>query len=167
MFDLELLIVVKQGHRKARAKSLADLAELDWIVTGPLSGPGAIHQKAFEDAGLPMPRLAMHCDSVGSSMQSIQHSEVASFVPRPIAEAAEASGTAQIVRVKERFQPLRISMYRPAQNILTPAGQALYSAIRTVSNTVPKFRAQDGKGQETPAAAKRTVKAASKTAGKA
>jgi len=137
LFELDLVIVVRQGHRKARARSLAELTGIDWIVTGPMAGPGAIHQRAFQDAALPMPRVAMHCDSVGSSLQIIEHSDVASFVPQPLAEVAAAAGRVQIVPVKERFQTLRISMFMPTQSILTPAGQALYSALRTVSNTLP------------------------------
>lgn len=133
LFQVRLVPVLKHKHPLARAKSLADLTGLDWMITGPSPGPGAVHQNAFVSAGLEPPRCALHCEPVGGALQMIEHSNLASFMPEPMAAAAEAAGLVSIVHVKEKPPPLAISIFMSAERILTPAGQALYSAIRSVS----------------------------------
>lgn len=137
LFETELVVVLRRRHRLAKAKSLQLLTSLHWILTGPRNGPGAIHDRAFRDAGLHPPACLTHCESVAAAVHFVAHSDAASFVPRPIAEAFEQSGQVTVVEVEEETPPMRISLVQPSQSILTPAGQALYSAIRTVSRSLP------------------------------
>lgn len=136
LFEVELAVVLRRGHRLAHLNSLQDLSTLDWILTGPRNGPGAIHEQAFRAAGLEPPVCLTHCESVAATMHFVAHSDAASFVPRPIAEAFERSRLVSVVRIAEPTPPMRISLVRPNQSILTPAGQALFSAIRTVSRSL-------------------------------
>lgn len=138
LFELDLVVALKHGHPLARAKSLRSLTQLSWMVTGPLHGPGAVHEQAFLDAGLEPPTCVTHCESVGSAFQIIEHSNVASFVPRTLAEEAQAAKLVSIVDVKEKLPSLQISIFLPAQKILTPAGKALYSAVHSVSHALRK-----------------------------
>lgn len=137
LFEVELAVVLRRGHRLAKLKSLQALTNLNWILTGPKNGPGAIHDRAFRDAGLQPPVCLTHCESVAAAVHFVAHSDAASFVPRPIAEAFEQSRVVTIVDIAEHTPPMRISLVQPSQSILTPAGQALYSAIRTVSRSLP------------------------------
>ncbi|MGD9944921.1 MAG: LysR family transcriptional regulator [Burkholderiaceae bacterium] len=135
LFEVRMVPVLKRRHKLARARSIAELASLDWMITGPDAGPGAIHESVFVAVGLPPPHCVLHCESVGGAMQMIEHSDLASFVPEPMAEAAEAAGLVSIVRVKETLPPAAVSIFMAAERILTPAAQALYSAIRSVSRS--------------------------------
>lgn len=136
LFDLDLVVALKRGHPKARARSLRDLVGLPWLVTGPIAGPGAVHTAAFVDAGLEPPRCVMHCESVGGAIQIIEHSGVASFVPRHLAEEAQAAELLTIVPVQEKLPALEVFAFMPAQKMLTPAGQALWSAMHSVSRAL-------------------------------
>lgn len=133
LFEVDLVVTVRHGHPLASARSLAELAALDWMIAGPHAGPGAVHVEAFVAAGLQPPRCLMHCDSVGGALQLVEHSEFASFVPRPLAEAAAAAGRVALVPIAERLPTLVLQLFMPTQRILTPAGQALYSAVHSVS----------------------------------
>ena len=136
LFDIELVVVVKRGHRAARARSLKDLVGEEWIVTGPYAGPGAVIERTFVKYGIAAPRYSMLCDSVAAALHMLAHSELVSFVPRPPAVLAERAGEVVIVPVKERAEPVTISVFMPAQAILTPAAQALVSAIRAFGKRV-------------------------------
>ncbi|AZG11250.1 LysR family transcriptional regulator [Pigmentiphaga sp. H8] len=136
LFTLDLVVAVRHGHPKARAKSLRALADVPWLVTGPADGPGMVIERSFVDAGLPPPQCVMHCESVGGAIQIIEHGNIASFVPRYLAEEAQAGGMLAIVPVAETLPSLTISAFMPVQKILSPAGQALYSAIHSISRSL-------------------------------
>lgn len=136
LFEVELAVILRRGHRLANLKSLQALSNLNWILTGPKNGPGAIHEQAFRGAGLEPPVCLTHCESVAATVHFVAQSDAASFVPRPIAEAFEQSRLVTIIDIAEPTPPMRISLVKTSQSILTPAGQALYSAIRTVSRSL-------------------------------
>lgn len=136
LFTLDLVVAVRHGHPKARARSLRALTGVPWLITGPADGPGMVIRQSFVDAGLPPPQCVMHCESVGGAIQIIEHANVASFVPRYLAEEAQAGGMLAIVPVAEALPSLTISAFMPVQKILSPAGQALYSAIHGISRTL-------------------------------
>lgn len=140
LFETELVVVLRHGHQLAKEKSLATFAELNWILAGPRDGPGAIHDQAFKNAGLVPPVCSTHCESVSAAVQFVAHSDAASFVPRPIAEVFEETGLVKIIDITEPAPLVRISLVRPNQTILTPAGQALYSAVRSVSRSLASVR---------------------------
>lgn len=137
LFDVDLVVVVKRGHRLSKARSLADLVDLDWVITGPQAGPAEIQEEAFKLAGLGQPRCVMHCESIAGALQLIQHSQSASYIPKVVAEEAQAAGLVNIVPIKEKPpRALPIGILLPTTSMLTPAGQALYSAIRTVGRSL-------------------------------
>jgi DNA-binding transcriptional LysR family regulator len=136
LFSMELVVAIKRGHSRSKAQSLRQLIDLPWMITGPHSGPGAVLAQAFINAGCRLPRCVMHCESVGGAIQIIEHSGLVSFVPRQLAEVAQAAGLVSIVNVQESLPKLEIYSFLPSHKILTPAGQALYSAVQTVSRSL-------------------------------
>ena len=131
LLSVELVAVVKRGHRSAGAVSLAALQDEEWIVMGPHGGPGAIVAPIFQQQGLSAPLCVMYVEPGTAALEMIKHTNLVGFVPRPIALAAKHE--LQIVPVKEKIEPLTISIFMHKQSILTPASQALVSAIRSVS----------------------------------
>jgi LysR family transcriptional regulator, regulator of abg operon len=136
LFEVELAVVLRRGHQLAKTKTLQALTHLPWILAGPRNGPGAIHDGAFRDAGLQPPICRTHCESVAAAVHFITHSDAVCFIPRPIAEFYEKSNLITLVTIAEATPPMRISLVQKSQSILPPAGQALYSAIRSVSRSL-------------------------------
>ena len=58
-----MVIVAQRGHPLSRARRLVELAECEWVLSSPSSGPGAVIEEAFAQAGLPRPRIRMLCES--------------------------------------------------------------------------------------------------------
>lgn len=135
LLDVELVVVLRRGHPLAKLKSLEGLASLDWILAGPKNGPGAVHDRAFRDAGLHPPQFLTNCESVSAAVYFVAHSDAASFVPRPIAASLEEGGLVTIVEVADPTPVVRVSLMQPTNSILTPAGQAFCSAICSVGRS--------------------------------
>lgn len=125
--------VVRPGHPLVGQNRLADLAELAWIAAGPTTGPGDACQQAFANAGLPQPTIAARSETVETAVHLIARSDWASFIPEPLARDAAERGILSILSIQENLPELQVSLFRPAKRILTPAAQALYSAIRGAS----------------------------------
>jgi LysR family transcriptional regulator of abg operon len=135
LLDVELVVVLRRGHPLSKLKSLEGLANLNWILAGPKDGPGAVHDRAFRDAGIKPPQFLTNCESVSAAVYFVAHSDAASFVPRPIATSFEESGLVTVVEVADSAPVVRVSLMHPTNSILTPAGQAFYSAISSVGRT--------------------------------
>ncbi|MCK9512699.1 MAG: LysR substrate-binding domain-containing protein [Pigmentiphaga sp.] len=133
LFELDLVVAARRDHPQAHANSLRQLADWQWIITGPLHGPGAVHETAFRQAGFRPPLCAMHCEATGCALQILEQSDLLSFVPRRLAEQERDAGRLAIIDIREDIPSLQIALFLPARKILSPAGQALYSAIHSVS----------------------------------
>ena len=128
LMDVELVVAVRKGHRKAHSKSIKDFLEEDWMVMGPPDGPGAIVGQVFEKYGLQAPATPLYLETVWSALEVIRHSDLIGFIPRPLALwAAQGIAVAPVVEV---LPLLRIHAITSKKTILTPAARALISAIR-------------------------------------
>jgi len=128
MLDTEMVVAVRKGHAKARVRSIADLADQEWMVMGPRGGPGAIVGQVFGQYGFQAPTTPLYLETVWSALEVIRHSDLVGFIPRPLAEWAAADIC--VPPLRESFPLLRIHAITPSKTILTPAARALISAIR-------------------------------------
>lgn len=132
LFDVELVVVVKRGHPRALARSIAALGGEEWVVTGPAQGPGAVVADLYRRNDLAPPAQSIYLETVSSAVEMIRHTEFAGLLPAPV--AAAAGDSLVVVPVRKRCEPLRMGIAVPARAILTPAARALVSAIRATSS---------------------------------
>ncbi len=128
LLDVELVVAVRRGHRQAKAKSIQELLDEDWMVMGPPGGPGAIVGSVFQKNGLKPPTTPLFLETVWSALEVIRHSDLIGFIPRPL--ALREGKDIVVVPVAETLPSLRIHAITTRKTILTPAGRALISAIR-------------------------------------
>lgn len=128
LLDVDLVVAVRRGHRKARAKSIKEFLDEDWMVMGPPGGPGAIVGQVFEKNGLRPPATVLYLETVWSALEVIRHSDLIGFIPKPL--ALWAAQDIAVAPVAEVLPILRIHAITSKKTILTPAARALISAIR-------------------------------------
>ncbi len=128
--------VVRLGHPLATRTRLADLENLAWVAAGPTTGPGDACQRAFSIANRPTPVMAARSETVETAIHLISRSDWACFIPEPLALDAAKRSIISLVPILEPLPELEVSLFRPSKRILTPAAQALYSAIRSSSRSL-------------------------------
>ena len=129
--------VLRPGHPRANLTRLSELADLAWVAAGPTTGPGDACPRAFATAGLAAPSVAARSETVETALHLIARADWACFIPESLARDAAKRGIICMVPVEDSLPELQVSLFRPAKRILTPAAQALYSAVRTASRSLP------------------------------
>ncbi len=129
LIDVDLVLAVRKGHRLAKRVSIQDFLDQDWMVMGPPKGPGAIISSVFEQFGLSAPASPLYLQTVWSALEVIRHTDLIGFIPRHL--ALRESKDIVVVPLIEKLPTIRIHAITLKNTLLTPAGRALLSAIRT------------------------------------
>jgi len=129
LYTIDPAIIARRGHPLAAARSLAALAEAEWVRTGPPGFTPALPQ-AFEAAGLPAPRYRVDCQSFLALPEFVAQSDLLAVVPWQIAAREEAAGRVVRVRVREALPAREISLFRRADVPLTPIARECVEILR-------------------------------------
>jgi DNA-binding transcriptional LysR family regulator len=138
LLPLDLAVTVRRGHPRGRARSLRELQQDDWIVTGPRGGPGAVVEETFCAHGLAPPSCTTYLGTAWAALEMIKNTDLVAFVPRLV---AQAEAGVQVIRVPEQAPQQRICLLFRRESVLTPAAGALLSAIRASAR---QWRGRDG-----------------------
>ncbi|MDX1376529.1 MAG: LysR substrate-binding domain-containing protein, partial [Burkholderiales bacterium] len=132
LYTIEPAIIARRGHPLARARSLPELADAEWVRTGPPGYSPALPQ-ACEAAGLPPPRYRVDCQSFLALPEFVAQSDLLAVVPWQLAAREEAAGRVVRVRVREPLPAREICLFRRADVPLTPiARECVEILLRTV-----------------------------------
>ena len=81
------VIVAKQGHRLAKARTFDDLRDAHWLLAGPKLGPGDPVHLGLEQRGLAVPRVALECESLATLLAVLPSMDTLTMLPRRFYEA--------------------------------------------------------------------------------
>lgn len=112
----EACIAARRGHPRAQATSLRELVDDEWLRSGPPGGPATVIERAFLEAGLPLPKTFVQCESFLALPDIVANSDVVAIVPVQILQQHGARAGLVQVRVGERLAPTEVSL-------LTRAGE--------------------------------------------
>jgi DNA-binding transcriptional LysR family regulator len=136
-FSAPNAVVLREGHPLAEARTLAELAHLEWLATSfGAHGLGTRIGKIFAQAGLPAPERLMRVESVIAAFALLRHTDVVSLIPADLLACPETKG---IRAVALDLQPARsdFNLIRRADEPLTPAAAAFVACLR--ARTMERF----------------------------
>lgn len=122
LFRYDMAVVARRGHPLARARSMAALADADWVLNhGPGEGE-ALMQRLFGQHGVPVPPPHRICLAHASSqiLALIGRSDRLSFCPWPLLEGDGFAQTLEALPLAERFGPNVVGLVRRAQEAPSP-----------------------------------------------
>lgn len=128
----EAVIIARRGHPLAAAHSLAELAEAEWIRTGPPDYTPAL-PAAFRAAGLPPPRYRVGCESFLALSALVAQSDLLAVVPWQIAAREKKAGWIVRIPVREAMPAREISVFRRADVPLTPIAREFVEVLRAAA----------------------------------
>ncbi len=130
LFENTRIVVGRQGHPLAGAKSLKELAAADWatpsldvIATEDLN-------EVFARFKLGQPQIRLQANSAMSLLVALAHSDLLTMLPRQWAEFALTQHALQVIDVRERLTAPGIVFVRKADLPLTPAAEHLSDLLK-------------------------------------
>jgi DNA-binding transcriptional LysR family regulator len=120
-----MVVVVRKGSARARARQLAQLADAQWVYTGGLgSGPNndaGYALQLFEQHGLPPPPAGVVVNSTLSLLALLGAGDYVGLLPRELAQHPLAAPYLSIVPIAEEGLPLTIGAIVRSDAVVTPA----------------------------------------------
>lgn len=128
----EAVIIARRDHPLAGARSLAALADAEWIRTGTPGNTSALPE-VFRAAGLPPPLYRVDCASFLAVPEVVARSELLAVVPWQIAAREERAGSIRRLQVREAMPAREISLFRRADVPPTPIARECAEILRALA----------------------------------
>ena len=140
LIDTPIVVISAASSPHVRAKSLAELTDAQWIMIGAPMGPGDIFRKPFVDHGLTPPRAMTTSESFFGALSLVESLGAVCTFPLRLLEDIRKGWRIAAIPIREKIDPLRISLMLRAGHPLTPAGEALANCIRRRAGTLARER---------------------------
>ena len=134
----EFVVYCAAGHRLARRKSITldDLAEERWAVATSASGafgPLLVLRKAFEERGLPAPRITLVSDLVMFRLRAVARSDLLGTAVKSNIEEAATRLRLKIlpIRRSDWVRPVAVAYRRDAY--LSPAARRFIEILKATA----------------------------------
>lgn len=133
----ELVVVARRGHPLARAKSLHELAQADWLIFNRPGSRGAL-ERTYEAHGLTPPASLLHCESYATALGLIVRTDLIGLVLRELTEMPLADRFFRRVHLRETVARPTIGIFSRADAPLSPAAAAMVQALTATARAMPK-----------------------------
>ncbi len=130
LFDNTRVILGRKDHPLAKARSLKELVDAEWITTSITTKAEEELGPLFAEHGLPPPRLAMRAESAQTFLVSMVYSDLLMMVPVQWVKFPLWRDVLQQVKVKESLPAPPVHIVRRAGMPLTPAAEYFCDMIR-------------------------------------
>jgi LysR family transcriptional regulator of abg operon len=129
LFRHKYMVVARKGHPLRNARSLAQLAESDWISLLPPGSPGGPLDRAFSLAGLPVPQQVIQCDSFSVAVGLLAKTDLLGIWSQRMLTQSFARDLLQQIPVAEPMPTYTVGMFTRADPPLTPVAAAMAKAV--------------------------------------
>lgn len=129
LMSTTMVVVVRKGHPRAKARHLAQLADAKWVYTGGFDASAATSPatvtgyalQLFERHGLPAPPAGAVVNSTLALISLVGTGDYVGLLPRQIAEHPLAAQHLSIMRLAEDGLPLTIGAMIRRDSVISPA----------------------------------------------
>ena len=145
----DIVIVTSKSSPHAKARSIGDLSDADWMMIGSPGGPGDIFEPVFRENGFRSPVARTSSESYLAAFEIVQSlGLVCTFPGRFLREQRDRYPDLVVIPVRETISPLEISLLTRADVPPTPAAREMAACIRRRVNTV--YRPVRGQTKSNP-----------------
>lgn len=139
LYRTEHVVVARKGHALAKARSLADLVDADWLDLMQIGQVGAPLSRMFAAAGLSAPRQ-VHCDSFNTIVAMVTKTDMLATFPSWLLEEPFARDLLVPIRLAEPMPTLNVGMFTRADSPLTPTAAAMAKEVIAVGRRLAQRR---------------------------
>ncbi len=132
LYRNDSVIAAHPLHPLRHARTLAELAETEWLLTGQgLKGPGSAIVEAFESQGLPPPHVALRCDNLGSAqMLLLTNPKLLCLLPRKVVCAPPLDRFLIALPLTDTLPSHMVSLIYPSDLPMTPVAADFATLLR-------------------------------------
>lgn len=129
LIDSPVVIAARAGHPLARCRRLADLADADWVLTGPGKGPGDPVHIGVDRPDLPSPRITLECESFSTLLAVLPRMDAIALMPRRFFDSHGPRTGLVALPIADALPASTIHLSLRSDSPLTRPGQRLLAAF--------------------------------------
>ncbi|MBP0619062.1 LysR family transcriptional regulator [Cupriavidus consociatus] len=132
LYNNDSVVVAHQEHPLRHARSLRELVGSEWILTtAGMHGPGAAIMDAFRARSLPLPRVAVRCDTFGMIQALLQDRKLLCMVARQLMQARTSASTGlAILPIEDVLPSHTVCLIYRADSPLPPVAASFAAQLR-------------------------------------
>jgi len=130
LFANKRMVICRRDHPLRNAKSLRELTDARWLVSGATGMASAEHDLIFKGLGLPIPQSVVHCEYATALVSLLACTDMVSIMPRQYAESRALKGLFVSIPIQEELPGADIVLVQKAGMPLTPAADYMLTMLR-------------------------------------
>lgn len=130
LYSVEVAITMRAGHPLAGARSLAELADADWVLTQSAANPDGPLTQAFQGLGLEGPKCRLQSESFVAALSTVAQTDFVSLMPCRAVQLGLLHDRLTIARVPELAIQNSIELFFRREAPMTPAAFELAKAFQ-------------------------------------
>jgi LysR family transcriptional regulator, regulator of abg operon len=129
--DIQMRLAVRPGHPllRRRVVRLSDLVEVSWLYMTAHDSADDIVSRSFMNAGLPLPKPAVHCGSYFVALDLIASTDMVSVLPPALLRSCMRSRQLSELRLEVPLLPINLGLYTRAGSPPTPSAKTSVDMI--------------------------------------
>ncbi|MBT2336567.1 LysR family transcriptional regulator [Variovorax paradoxus] len=134
LYESEAAIVARKGHPNAAARSISELADLQWVIVGDPGRPGQEDesiQELFIQQQLGRPRMAAVSDSLFGAVSMLMDSDCVARLPRSILDHPLTARVMVEIKVEQPSRRYEVAIVSRASRRLSPEAKTLLAMLRS------------------------------------
>jgi len=133
LYRMDFAVVARKGHPLRNARSLAQLADANWLTLLPPPASGGPLDRIFSTAGLPGPRPVIECDSHTTMVTLLAKTDMLGTISRWFLTEPLVRDSLQEIPVAEAMPSLTVGITTRTDPPLTPVAAAMARAAITAA----------------------------------
>lgn len=140
LFRMPWAVVARKGHPLRNARSLAQLADADWLCLLPPPTSGSPLDQIFSAVGLPGPRAVLECDTHTALVTLLAKTDMLGTISRWMLNEPLARDSLQEIEVEEPMPSMTVGIITRTDPPLTPAAAAMARAVTAAARRLARSR---------------------------
>lgn len=129
LFREDFVVVARNDHPLRNVRSLAQLVDAEWATLWKSGLPNSPLDRIFCDAGLPMPRQVVQCESYNLVVSVVARTDLLTLLSQRGLALPLASESLRVIALREQHPQLTVGMFTRAD---TPLSQHAAALARTM-----------------------------------
>ncbi|WP_020204825.1 MULTISPECIES: LysR family transcriptional regulator [Cupriavidus] len=131
LYNNDSVVVAHREHPLRNARSLRELVGSEWVLTGQrMHGPGAAIMDAFRARDLPLPRVAVRCDTIGMIQTLLEDRSLLCLLPRQLVPGRLTNASLVVLPIEDPLPSHAVSLVYRADSPMTPVAEQFAKLLR-------------------------------------